>query len=195
MRRLVIGVSGASGLPITLELLRQLRRRNERVSAADAYEVHLVMTRGAEMTLSMETEMKPEDLYALADVVHDNSNIGASIASGSFRTAGMIVVPCSMKTVAGIVSGYSDNLLLRAADVTLKERRKLVLVTREAPLGTLHLRNMYEASQLGAVILPPMLTYYNHPQTLEDCTRHIVGKILDQFDLEGEDYHRWGSDE
>lgn len=147
------------------------------------------------MTLSMETELKPEDMYALADVVHNNDNIGASIASGSFRTAGMIVVPCSMKTVAGIVSGYSDNLLLRAADVTLKERRKLVLVTREAPFGTLHLRNLYEASQLGAVILPPMLTYYNHPQTLEDCTRHIVGKILDQFDLEGEDYHRWGNDQ
>lgn len=103
----------------------------------------------------------------------------------------MVVVPCSMKTLAGIVSGYSDNLLLRAADVTLKERRRLVLVTRECPFGTLHLRNMYEASQLGAVILPPVLSYYNNPGSIEDCTRHIAGKILDQFDLEPEGMKRW----
>lgn len=194
MRRIVIGVSGASGLPITIELLRQLRTiRNKALAegSTDVPEVHLVMTRGAEMTLSLETTYQPSDLCALADVVHANDNIGASIASGSFRTDGMIVVPCSMKTVAGIVSGYSDNLLLRAADVTLKERRKLVLVTREAPLGTIHLRNMYEVSQLGAVIMPPVLTFYNHPQALEDCIRHMVGKILDQFGWEVEDYRRW----
>ena len=101
---------------------------------------------------------------------------------------GMIVVPCSMKTVAGVVSGYSDNLLLRAADVCLKERRKLVLVAREAPLSTVHLRNLYEASQLGAVILPPVLTYYNHPESLADCTRHTVNRILSQFDLDEESY-------
>lgn len=111
--------------------------------------------------------------------------------SGTFLTAGMVVVPCSMKTLAGIVSGYSDSLLLRAADVTLKERRRLVLVARECPLGTIHLRNMYEASQLGAVILPPVLSYYNHPVSLEDCTRHIAGKILDQFGLEPEGIKRW----
>lgn len=195
VRRLVVGVSGASGAPLAVELLRQLRKLRENADPEgdpiSRLEVHLVVTRGGEMTLGQETGLERKELESLADVVHENSDIGASIASGSFRTMGMIVVPCSMKTVAGIVGGYSDNLLLRAADVTLKERRKLVLVAREAPLGTLHLRNLYEASQLGAVILPPMLTYYNHPESVEDCTRHIVGKILDQFDLEGEGYRRW----
>ena len=128
------------------------------------------------------------ELQKLTIVCHDSGSIGASIASGSFKSMGMIVVPCSMKTVAGIVSGYSDNLLLRAADVMIKERRKLVLVAREAPLSTIHLRNLYEASQLGAVILPPMLTYYNGPHSLEDCTRHTVNRILSQFDLDGESY-------
>lgn len=183
-KRLVIGMSGASGAPLTIELLKQLQQYRD-------IESHLIVTKGAQMTLEQETEYTLEQLYALADEVHDNHNIGAGPASGSYRTMGMIVIPCSMKTLAGIVSGYSDNLVLRAADVTLKERRKLVLVTREAPLGTIHLRNMYEASQLGAVIIPPVLSYYNHPKTIEDCNRHIVGKILDQFDLEGQEFHRW----
>lgn len=143
------------------------------------------------MTIPLEAESSLDDIRNLADVVYDNGSIGAGPASGTFRTMGMVVVPCSMKTLAGIVSGYSDSLLLRAADVTLKERRKLVLVTRECPLGTLHLRNMYEASQLGAVILPPVLSYYNHPESLEDCTRHIAGKVLDQFGLEPEGMKRW----
>ena len=183
-KRLVIGMSGASGAPLTIELLKQLQQYRD-------IESHLIVTKGAQMTLEQETEYTLEQLYALADEVHDNHNIGAGPASGSYRTMGMIMIPCSMKTLAGIVSGYSDNLVLRAADVTLKERRKLVLVTREAPLGTIHLRNMYEASQLGAVIIPPVLSYYNHPKTIEDCNRHIVGKILDQFDLEGLEFHRW----
>ena len=147
------------------------------------------------MTLAHETGMALADLQALAHVCHDNGSIGASIASGSFKTMGMIVVPCSMKTVAGIVSGYSDNLLLRAADVCLKERRKLVLVARESPLSTVHLRNLYEASQLGAVILPPMLTYYNAPQSLEDCTRYTVNRILSQFDLDEGSYQWEGMEE
>ena len=183
-KRLVIGMSGASGAPLTIELLKQLQQYRD-------IESHLIVTKGAQMTLEQETEYTLEQLYALADEVHDTHNIGAGPASGSYRTMGMIVIPCSMKTLAGIVSGYSDNLVLRAADVTLKERRKLVLVTREAPLGTIHLRNMYEASQLGAVIIPPVLSYYNHPKTIEDCNRHIIGKILDQFDLEGLEFHRW----
>lgn len=183
-KRLVIGMSGASGAPLTIELLKQLQQYRD-------IESHLIVTKGAQMTLEQETEYTLEQLYALADEVHDNHNIGAGPASGSYRTMGMIVIPCSMKTLAGIVSGYSDNLVLRAADVTLKERRKLVLVTREAPLGTIHLRNMYEASQLGAVIIPPVLSYYNHPKTIEDCSRHVIGKILDQFDLEGLEFHRW----
>lgn len=183
-KRLVIGMSGASGAPLTIELLKQLQQYRD-------IESHLIVTKGAQMTLEQETEYTLEQLYALADEVHDNHNIGAGPASGSYRTMGMIVIPCSMKTLAGIVSGYSDNLVLRAVDVTLKERRKLVLVTREAPLGTIHLRNMYEASQLGAVIIPPVLSYYNHPKTIEDCNRHVTGKILDQFDLEGLEFHRW----
>lgn len=183
-KRLIVGISGASGIPIAVEVLRQLKNIPD-------IETHLVYSRGAEITLPLETELSLADIRSLADVVYDNSNIGAGPASGTFRTIGMVVVPCSMKTLAGIVSGYSDNLLLRAADVTLKERRKLVLVTRECPLGTIHLRNMCEASQLGAVIIPPVLSYYNHPESLEDCTRHIVGKILDQFALEPKGMKRW----
>ena len=181
-KRLIIGMSGASGAPLTVELLRQLQKNHPEV------ETHLIITKGGEMTLSQETDISPEELKNLAAVYHDSSNIGAAPASGSFKTIGMIVVPCSMKTVAGVVSGYSDNLLLRAADVCMKERRKLVLCAREAPLSTVHLRNLYEASQLGAVILPPMLTYYNHPQSLEDCTRYMANRILSQFDLDTESY-------
>ena len=188
-KRLMIGMSGASGAPLTVELLRQLHDRHPEV------ETHLIVTRGAEMTLRQETGMTLAELQALATVCHDNGNIGAAPASGSFKTMGMIVAPCSMKTVAGVVSGYSDNLLLRAADVCMKERRKLVLVAREAPLSTVHLRNLYEASQLGAMILPPVLTYYNHPQSLEDCTRHTVNRILSQFDLDEGGYQWEGMDE
>ena len=178
--RLIVGVSGASGAPLTLALLRQLRENHPEI------EVHLVVTRGGALTLKQECGLEVEDLRALVSVVHENDSIGASIASGSFQTMGMIVVPCSMKTVAGIVSGYSDNLLLRAADVCLKERRKLVLVARESPFSTIHLRNLCEASQLGAVILPPMLTYYNHPASLEELTLRIAGRILGKFGLGGE---------
>ena len=184
MKRLVIGISGGSGIPIAIELLRQLK-------ADPGIETHLICTRGAELTLSQESCLTLEELRGLADVVHENDNIGAGPASGTFKTMGMIIVPCSMKTAAGIASGYSDNLLLRAADVTLKEGRKLVLVPRECPLSSIHLRNLLELSRMGVTILPPMLAYYNHPKTIEDSTRHIVGKILDRFDLEGEDFCRW----
>ena len=184
MKRIVVGISGGSGIPLAVELLRQLR-------SAEDVETHLVCTRGGEITAAQESDLSMEEIRALADVVYDNQDIGAHIASGTYKTDGMVVVPCSMKTVAGICSGYTDNLLLRAADVTLKERRRLLLVARECPLNTIHLRNMYELSQMGVEIVPPMLTYYNHPQTIEDCTRHIVGKILDRFGIEGEDFRRW----
>ena len=187
-KRLIIGMSGASGAPLTVELLRQLHKNHPEV------EIHLIVTKGAAMTLAQETDITLDKLGNLASVCHSNDNIGAAPASGSFKTMGMIVVPCSMKTVAGVVSGYSDNLLLRAADVCLKERRKLVLCAREAPLGTVHLRNLYEASQLGAVILPPMLAYYNHPQSLEDCTCQVVNRILSQFDLDEGSYQWEGMD-
>ncbi len=171
---------------MTVELLKQLHAFYPQI------ETHLVVTKGGEMTLREETDLTIGDLKALATYFYDNDNIGAAIASGSFHTMGMAVVPCSMKTVAGIVSGYSDNLLLRAADVCMKERRKLVLVPREAPLSTLHLRNLYEASQLGAVVLPPMQTYYDHPRTVEDMTRHTVERILSQFGLETQPYEWTG---
>ena len=189
VKRLIIGVSGASGAPLAVELLNQLHTNHPEI------ETHLVITRGGELTLRQETGMVPDELRALATVFHDNDSIGAAIASGSFKTMGMIVVPCSMKTVAGIVSGYSDNLLLRAADVCLKERRKLVLVARESPLSTVHLRNLYEASRLGSVILPPMPAYYCHPKTVEDCTRQTVSRILTQFDLGGDCCQWEGMDE
>lgn len=182
--RLIVGVSGASGAPIAVELLRQLWEKRSEV------ETHLIVTRGGAMTLAQETDMTLDELRSLARVCHGNDAIGASIASGSFKTMGMVVAPCSMKTVAGIVSSYSDNLLLRAADVCLKERRKLVLCARESPLSTIHLRNLYEASQLGAVIVPPMLTYYHRPNDVKDVTRHVVQRILNQFDLGG-DSHEW----
>ncbi len=186
-RRLIIGMSGASGAPLAIELLQQMQIYRK------STELHFIMTRGAERTLSQETQYKIEDLKQLTDSWYDNKNIGAGPASGSFMTIGMIVIPCSMKTLAGIVTGYSDNLLLRAADVTLKERRKLVLVTRECPLGLVHLRNMYEAGKMGAVILPPMLSYYNHPESIADCNKHIVGKIMDQFGYEMNGYRRWSN--
>ncbi|MGN0985354.1 MAG: UbiX family flavin prenyltransferase [Candidatus Enterenecus sp.] len=179
-KRLIVGMSGASGAPLTVELLRRLREEHPEI------ETHLIVTRGGELTLAQECG--GVRLAELADVVYDNGDIGAGPASGSFRTMGMVVVPCSMKTVAGVHSGYSDNLLLRAADVTLKERRRLVLVTREAPLSTIHLRNLYELSLMGAVILPPMLSYYSHPVTIEDCTRHTVERVLAQLGLDGDGY-------
>lgn len=182
-RRLLVGISGASGAPIAVELLRQLKK-NETV------ETHLIVTRGAELTLRQEMQLSLEDVRKLADVYYENDNIGAKPASGSFHMDGMMIVPCSMKTVAGIVSGYSDNLLLRAADVMLKERRKLVVAARESPLGALHLRNLYELSKLGGMIIPPMLSYYHHPQTVEDCTAYVVQRILDSFNL-GQDCYEW----
>ena len=189
VKRLIIGMSGASGAPLTVELLQRLKEDYPEV------ERHLIVTRGAEMTLLQETRISLKKLEGLADICYSNYNIGAAPASGSFRAMGMIVVPCSMKTVAGIASGYSDNLLLRAADVTLKEHRKLVLVARESPLSTIHLRNLTELSRIGAIILPPMLSYYNHPKSIEDCTKHIVNRMLAQFGLEKK-YQEWeGMDE
>jgi len=182
-RPLIVGVSGASGVPVAVEVLRGLKR--------SPYESHLILTRSAELTIPSETGMSVEAFKSLADVVYDNQSIGARPASGSFFTAGMLVVPCSMKTVAGIHSGYSDNLLLRAADVTLKERRRLVLAVRESPLSAIHLRNLYELSQAGAVIQPLMLNYYCRPNSLEDMTRQVAGRLLDQFSCEDNTLRRW----
>ena len=184
-KRLVVGISGASGAILGIEILKLLRDNAE-------WESHLVVSKGAEMTIHDETEYTLEEVLALAHKVYDIKNIGSSIASGTFKTEGMVIVPCSMKTVAGVASGYSDNLLLRAADVTLKERRKLVIAAREAPLSTIHLRNMLTLAEAGAIIIPPMVTYYNKPLSLEDMNRHIAGKILDKFGIEITGFKRWG---
>ena len=182
--RLVIGLSGASGAPLAVKLLSVLR-------SLDEYESHVVITRGFTETMTVESNTSVSELYDLSDKVYDNSAIGASIASGTFKTLGMIIVPCSMKTLAGIAHGYSENLLLRAADVTIKERRKLVLVARETPLNPIHLENMLALSRLGVVIMPPMLSYYNRPESIDDMSHHIVCKILDVFNIEPPMFRRW----
>ena len=184
MKRLVIGISGASGMPIAYEVLRHLQEEPEWISS-------LVISSGGETTIGMECDFALEDLIAMADEYHDNDDIGASIASGTFPTEGMVVVPCSMKTLAGIAAGYSDTLLLRAADVTIKERRKLTLVARETPLNTIHLRNMLELSKMGVIIMPPMQTYYNRPGTVQDMTDHMAGKILDIYGISYDRFNRW----
>ena len=185
LNRLVVGISGASGAILGIELLKAMR-------AMPGWETHLVVSEGARRTIAHETSCAMAEVAALATRHHPIEDVGALVASGTFRTAGMVVVPCSMKTVAGIASGYSDNLLLRAADVTIKERRRLVLVARESPLSPIHLRNLQTVSDLGAVILPPVLTFYNHPTSIEDMARHIVGKVLDVFGLELPSFQRWG---
>ena len=185
-KRLVVGISGASGAILGIELLKAM-------NAMPGWETHLVISNGARRTIGLETALTVEEVAALATRHHPIEDVGALVASGTFKTAGMVVVPCSMKTVAGVASGYSDNLLLRAADVVLKERRRLVLVAREAPLSLVHLRNLQTAAELGAVILPPVLTFYNRPASIQDMTRHVIGKILDVFDLELPGFRRWGS--
>jgi polyprenyl P-hydroxybenzoate/phenylacrylic acid decarboxylase-like protein len=149
------------------------------------------MTRGAEITSAHETDYTSGRVMKLADIVHEIDDIGDSIASGSFRTEGMIILPCSMKTAAGIACGYSDNLLLRAADVTLKEHRTLVIAARENPLSTIHLRNLLTLSEAGAYIMPPVISCYNKPESLEDMNLQILGKLLDRFGIETEGYRRW----
>ena len=182
--RLIVGVSGASGTILAEKLLMALRQIPD-------LETHLVISNGARTTEGLELGNSHPELTSLAHVVHPIEDIAASIASGSFNTIGMVVIPCSMKTLAGIVSGYSDNLLLRAADVCLKERRKLVLVTREMPLSNLHLENMLKASQYGALIMPPMLTFYNAPETIDDMINHLIGKVLMQFGLGFDHFSPW----
>lgn len=186
-RRIVVGVSGASGTPLAWRLLMELRAMLD-------VETHLVLTEGARLTARHELPegVSVDELCALADVVHDLDAVGSSIASGTFKTVGMVVVPCSMKTVAGIAAGYSANLLLRAADVTIKEDRPLVLVARETPLSPIHLKNLaYLSTVRNVTIMPPMLEYYTRPETIQDVERHLVAKILERFDIELPGFKRW----
>ncbi len=182
--RIIVGVSGASGVIMSKKLIETIR------AETDA-EIHLVISDSAASTWALESCEDISSLYELADVNHDPYDMAASISSGSFVTDGMIVLPCSMKTLAGIVSGYTDNLLLRAADVCLKEGRKLVLCPREMPFGKVHLRNMYEASQLGCSIVPPMLTFYSGAETMDDQINQVIGKILLQFGIVSKSFKQW----
>ena len=182
-KRIVVGVTGASGSAYALATLSALRRPD--------LEVHLVVTRQAARTIELETDRSTTDFAALADVVHDAGDLGAAISSGSFLHDGMIVIPCSMKSAAAIAYSLNDNLLVRSADVCLKERRKLVLVVRETPLHLGHLRTLARLAEIGAVILPPIPAMYAFPKTVDDIIAHTVGKALDQFGIEHELFTRW----
>ena len=185
--RLIIGISGASGIIYGLTLLQILKNLED----TKRPELHLVMSRSAEITLAYETKMKIKEVHQMADVVHANKDISASIASGSFKTDGMIIAPCSMKTLAEIASGVTNNLISRSADVTLKERRRLVCLTRETPLHIGHLKNMLALSEMGGIVAPPVPAFYAQPETIDDIVEHTAGRILDLFDIEVGLVKRW----
>lgn len=186
MKRLIIGISGASGTIYAATLIKTCRELN--------IETHVVISEGAMRIIEMETDYDLREIKSMGDYLYDNSNIGGAIASGSFKTDGMIVVPCSIRTLSGIANSYNENLLTRAADVTLKEGRKLVLVVRETPLHIGHLELMVKVARTGAVILPPMPAFYHKPATIQDIVNHTVGRVLDQFEIEANLFERWGSD-
>lgn len=185
MRRLVVGLAGASGVAYGIRILEVLRDMPD-------IETHLVISGGAQRTIELETDVEPGHVEGLADQVYDLRDVAASLSSGSFRTMGMVVVPCSMKTLSGIANSYSDNLLMRAADVTLKERRPLVLLTRETPLHLGHARLMVQAIEIGAIVMPPVPALYHRPKTIEDIIDHSVSRVLDLFGIENELVTRWG---
>jgi flavin prenyltransferase len=187
MRRLIVGLSGATGSIFGIRMLEVLR-------AIEDVETHLVMSKAAKMTLQVETPHSVKEVEEMADVVHDINNVGASIASGSFRTAGMVIVPCSMKSMGGIALSVGGDLLVRAADVILKERKKLVLVVRETPLHLGHLESMVALTRMGAIIFPPVPAFYHRPKTLDDVINQTVTRILDQFDIETDLFERWNDD-
>ncbi|MFQ1682753.1 non-oxidative hydroxyarylic acid decarboxylases subunit B [Pantoea dispersa] len=182
--RLVVGMTGATGAPLGVALLKVLRTIPD-------VETHLVMSKWAKTTIELETPYTVREVLEMADVVHSPADQAATISSGSFHTDGMIVIPCSMKTLAGIKSGYADGLIGRAADVIIKEGRKLVLVPRETPLSTIHLENMLALSRLGVAMVPPMPAFYNHPAIIDDVINHIIARVLDQFGLKFPEAKRW----
>ncbi|MFZ5824673.1 MAG: UbiX family flavin prenyltransferase [Bacillota bacterium] len=181
--RIVVGISGASGAIYGVRILETLARVG--------VETHLVMSQTAGETIEFETSYKVDQVIAMATKVYPFHDVAAAISSGSFKTDGMIIAPCSIKTLAGIANSYNDNLLTRAADVSLKERRKLVLMVRETPLHLGHLRHMVAVTEMGAVVLPPMPAFYHKPQTLDDIVNQSVGKALDQFGLDASLFKRW----
>jgi 4-hydroxy-3-polyprenylbenzoate decarboxylase len=182
--RLVVGISGASGVIYGVRLLKLLKKL--------PVETHLVMSRSAELTLAYETDLKVSEVQALADAVYPVGDLGAALSSGSFRTLGMIVAPCSVRSLGEIAAGTGSTLLTRAADVTLKERRRLVLMVRETPLHLGHLRAMLAVTEMGAIIAPPVPAFYARPQSLEEMVDHTLGRVLDLFGLDSGTVRRWG---
>jgi 4-hydroxy-3-polyprenylbenzoate decarboxylase len=182
--RLIVGMTGATGAVLGVRLL-------ERLATMPAVQTHLVVSRWARATIELETGRSIREVGALADVVHGPDDQAATISSGSFRVDGMVIVPCSMKTLAGVRAGYAHTLVSRAADVVLKERRPLVLVPRETPLSEIHLENMLALARMGVRIVPPMPAFYHHPSTVDEIVDHIVTRVLDQFDLPAPDARRW----
>jgi len=182
--RLIVGISGASGVIYGIRMLEVLKPLSD-------VETHLVISNGGKLNIALETDWDVKSVEALADEVHSDQNLAASIASGSFTTGGMVVAPCSMKTLSAIVNSYADTLVARAADVVLKEQRRLVLMPRETPLHAGHCKMLFEATQIGAVIAPPMPAFYNEPQSLDDIINHNVGRVLDLFGLDNKIVKRW----
>lgn len=182
--RLIVGISGASGVVYGIRALQLLREAG--------IETHLVMSRSAEITLAHETDLKVAEVRALADVTHSQADIGAAVSSGSFKTLGMLVAPCSIRSMSEIATGVTSGLLSRAADVVLKERRRLVLMVRETPLHTGHLRAMTQLSEMGAIIAPPVPAFYARPRSIDDLVDHTVGRMLDLFGIETGTVKRWG---
>jgi len=185
MKRIIVGISGATGSMYGIRLLEVLSKTE--------VETHLILTDSAKKNILIETDFKVEQIEDLASVVHDCKNVGASLASGSFHTDGMVIAPCSIKSLSGLANSFNTNLLLRAADVILKEKRKLVVMVRETPLHQGHLRLMLRLSQTGAIILPPVPAFYNHPKTIDDIINQTVGKVLDLFRIDHNLFKRWGT--
>ena len=184
-KRIIVGATGASGIPILTKCLELIKENSD-------FETHLIMSESARLTMEQEAGQDALEIANFADNILDIADIGAGPASGSFRSEGMLIVPCSMKTAAGIHCGYTDNLILRAADVTLKEQRTLVLAARETPLSSIHLRNLYELSLISGVrIIPPMMTFYHKPENLEEMIYHIAAKLIEPFGIEAKEYRRW----
>jgi 4-hydroxy-3-polyprenylbenzoate decarboxylase len=186
-KRLIIGISGASGIIYGIRLLELLRTIPDELRP----ETHLIISKSGEVTLAYETKLKVATVHKLADVSHANKDIGASLASGSFKTMGMIIAPCSVKTLAEIATGATDTLISRAADVILKERRRLVCMVRETPLHAGHLKNMLSLTEMGAIIAPPVPAFYARPQSLDDMINHTIGRVLDLFEIETNFVVRW----
>ncbi len=182
--KLVVGITGSTGVIYGIKLLEVLKEKN--------IETHLILTEWAQKCIAMETDYKLDQVKLLATTISDENNMAASVSSGTHKIDGMIVIPCSMKTLSGIANGYDETLVARVAGVTIKESRKLVLVTRETPLTAINLENMLKLARLGVVILPPVPGFYTKPKTIDEIVSHTVGKCLDQFDIEHNLYKRWG---